>query len=516
MFRRKIVFLFVLFAIGVGSTVTAQQADRLPRSTPEAEGVSSEGIARFADAITASKLEWHSFMLLRHGKVIAEAWWDPYKPDLRHSMYSVSKSFTSSAIGFAVSEKKLTVDDQVIHFFPDQLPDTVSRFLSALTVKDLLIMSSGHDPEPTRKAIDDVTRTWVSTFLGTPLVYEPGSKFLYNTLATYMLSAIIQKVTGEQLMTYLTPRLFEPLGIEGIDWEVSPQGINAGGYGLRLKTEDMAKFGQLYLQNGMWKGKQVLPASWIAEATTSKIQQKPSWLTPQNKDSSDWTQGYCYQFWRCKNNAYRADGLAGQFIIVMPDQDAVLAITAEVATTQAELNLVWDKLLPLLKSKALPANPVASSALKKKLSTLALPLPAKSAVRAKELIEKSYNLEANEKRIRNIFFKKEGSRYLVAIKTDTAVFPLSFERGKWQEFTTSKPGPYLVANLEGLLPFKVAGTYSWTDANTLELTLRYIETPHAEKMICHFQGDDIRLEIISSKANSKKYELSGKLISDGD
>ena len=182
-------------------------------------------------------------------------------------------------------------------------------------------------------------------FLSIPIINEPGSKFLYNSLATYMLSAIVQKVTGEKVVDYLTPRLFEPLGIQGMDWEVDPMGINTGGWGLRVKTEDLAKFGQLYLQKGMWNGKQIIPADWIEEATTAKIMQDPD--APQSrKDSSDWLQGYCYQFWRCRNNAYRGDGAYGQFIIVMPEKDAVVAITAETSDMQDEINLVWKFLLP--------------------------------------------------------------------------------------------------------------------------------------------------------------------------
>ncbi len=285
----------------------------LPRSTPEAEGVSSKAIITFLDSAAASRQEFHSFMFLRHGKVIAEGWWDPYKPDLRHTLYSTSKSFTSTAVGFAVNEKLLTVNDKVISFFPDQLPDSVSPFLADMTVKDLLTMSAGQSPEPTG-AIRSAGPGWVKSFLAFPVTNDPGTTFLYNSMATFMLSAIVQKVTGEMVIDYLRPRLFSPLGIEGMEWEINPDGINTGGWGLLVKTEDMAKFGQLYLQKGMWNGKQVIPASWVEEATTFKIDQAPDALQSK-RDSSDWLQGYCYQFWRCRDNAFRADGAFGQFII---------------------------------------------------------------------------------------------------------------------------------------------------------------------------------------------------------
>src|SRR6478609_4466769 len=251
----------------------AQQVS-LPRSTPEAEGVSSEGIIQFLDAAAKSKHEFHSIMIIRHGKVITEGWWNPYRPDLKHTMYSVSKSFTATAVGFAVTEKKLSLEDKVISFFPEETPTQLSPYLAALKVKHLLTMTAGQAPDPTGPVA--VSQNWVKTFLNTPILDEPGSKFLYNSVATYMLSAIVQKVTGQKVIDYLQPRLFQPLGITGIDWETDPKGNNTGGWGLRLKTEDMAKFGQLFLQKGMWNGKQILPASWVEQASTKKIDQDPT------------------------------------------------------------------------------------------------------------------------------------------------------------------------------------------------------------------------------------------------
>ncbi len=264
-------FLFIFLLSGCKKE---QIITSLPRSVPEAEGVSSQGIIDFLDAAAKSPHEFHSLMFLRHGKVVAEGWWNPYKPELRHTLYSTSKSFTATAIGLAVSEKRMSVNDTVISFFPESLPDTVSPFLSELKVKDLLSMSAGQEPDPTFKIVTNDSN-WVKAFLAVPIVNKPGTKFLYNTLATYMLSAIVQNVTGEKVIDYLKPRLFEPLSIDGMDWEVDPRGINTGGWGLRLKTEDMAKFGQLFLQKGKWNGNEVLPASWIAEATTKKIDQAP-------------------------------------------------------------------------------------------------------------------------------------------------------------------------------------------------------------------------------------------------
>ncbi|MEO7768251.1 MAG: serine hydrolase, partial [Ferruginibacter sp.] len=273
--------LFVLLTIHLA----AQKNQAFIADTPESEGVSSEGIINFLKAAEKSKTEFHSFMMLRHGKLIANGWWNPYRASLKHTMYSCSKSFTATAIGFAVSEKLISVDDKVISFFPEELPDTISNNLSLLTVKDVLSMSDGQEPDPTSVVVSSDSN-WVKSFLALPVLYKPGTKFLYNSLGTYMLSAIVQKVTGQKVIDYLKPRLFEPLGITGIDWEVDPKGINVGGWGLRLKTADMAKFGQLFLQKGKWKGKQVLPEAWVTEASTLKIIQHPEY-SQAKRDSSD-------------------------------------------------------------------------------------------------------------------------------------------------------------------------------------------------------------------------------------
>lgn len=493
--------VIALLVLLINVNVTGQRTTMLPRSVPEAEGVSSNAIISFLDAATKSKTEFHSFMLLRHGKVIAEGWWNPYRPDLKHTLYSCSKSFTATAIGFAVQEKLLSLNDKVISFFPNDVPDTISTWLSELTVKDVLMMSDGQDPDPT-SAVAAKDSNWVKGFLSTPIKYEPGTKFLYNSLGTYMLSAIVQKVTGQKTIDYLKPRLFEPLGIQGMDWETDTKGINTGGWGLRLKTEDMAKFAELFLQKGNWNGKQILPASWIEEASTMKIMQDPT--APQSKkDSSDWLQGYCYQMWRCRNNAFRGDGAFGQFMIVMPEQDAVLAITAETPDMQEEINLVWKYLLPAFKKDRLPPDKNAASGLQKKIKALALLIPTKNkGLLATTISGKTFTIAPNNMHLQNISFDFLNDVCQVKIQNDTAVYQLSFTAGEWQTGETNMPGPSLVANnIENnamIFPTKIAGSYTWKDANTLQLVLRYIESPHTETFTCHFLGKQLSMDVEKS------------------
>ncbi len=497
--RRSVISLLSLFLLQLN--VTAQKANMLPRSLPEAEGVSSKSIIQFLDAAAKSKTEFHSFMLLRHGKVIAEGWWNPYRADLKHTLYSCSKSFTATAIGFAVQEKRLSLDDKVKSFFPSDLPDTVSNYLSELTVKEVLMMSDGQEPDPTHDVVGRDTN-WIKGFLSTPFLHEPGSEFLYNSLGTYMLSAIIKKVTRQKTIDYLKPRLFDPLGIKGMDWETDLQGVNTGGWGLRLKTEDMARFAELFLQKGKWNGQQIIPAAWVEDASTMKIMQNPN--APQSKkDSSDWLQGYCYQMWRCRHNAFRGDGAFGQFMIVMPDQDAALAITAETADMQEEINLVWKYLLPAFKKEKLPANAAAVLKLKEKIKALALSVPAKHAeTLATKINEKNFSVSGNAMQLQHISFSFLNDVCNVTFKTDVSTYKFAFGSGKWKFSETNMPGPSLTAsNIENtsmIYPAKIAGSYTWKDANTLELVLRYIESPHSEIFNCHFQDNKLTVEVAKS------------------
>jgi CubicO group peptidase (beta-lactamase class C family) len=336
-------------------------ASPLPRSSPEAQGVSSTEVRAFVEVADKAIDTMHSFMLVRHGYVIAEGWWKPESAEKPHVLYSLSKSFTSTAVGLAVAEGKLSIDDPVLKFFPEDAPAQPSDKLKAMRVRDLLTMSTGHQTEP--KLTPD--EPWVKSFLAHPVEHKPGAHFLYNSAGTYMCSAIVQKLTGQTVLDYLRPRLFEPLGIESAEWSTSPQGISAGGWGLFIHTEDIAKFGQLFLQKGQWNGKQLIPASWVEQATSKQV-------SNGSDPTKDWDQGYGFQFWRCRHGAYRGDGAFGQFCLVLPEQDAVIAITADAKDMQAELNIVWDKLLPAFQKSALPENADDQAKLKQTLGALAV------------------------------------------------------------------------------------------------------------------------------------------------
>lgn len=338
------------------------QAEPLPRSTPESQGVSSDAIRDFVETANKQVDTMNSFMLIRHGAVVAECWWKPESAEKPHVLHSLSKSFTSTAVGLAVSEGKLSIFDPVLKFFPDDAPPEPSKNLQAMRVRDLLTMSCGDQTEPHFTA----DMPWAKTFLAQPVEHKPGTHFLYNSAGTHMLSAIVTKVTGQTVLDYLRPRLFEPLGIENPEWGTSPQGNSLGGWGLKIRTEDIAKFGELYLQHGKWHGKQLIPADWVEQATSRQ-------MSNGSDPTKDWDQGYGFQFWRCRHGAFRGDGAHGQFCLVLPEEDAVVAITANTKDMQGELNVVWDHLLPAFHSAPLPDDPAAQQKLKETLSNLSVP-----------------------------------------------------------------------------------------------------------------------------------------------
>jgi CubicO group peptidase (beta-lactamase class C family) len=334
----------------------------LPRSMPEAQGISSQAIREFVEA--ADKINTlHSFMLVRHGRVIGEGWWKPEAADKPHVLFSLSKSFNATAVGLAIEDGKLSLDDSVLKFFPADAPADPSDNLKAMKVRDLLTMTCGHDTEP--KAVGGAPS--VKQFLANPVVHKPGTHFQYNTMGSYTLSAIVTKVTGQTTLEYLKPRLFEPLGIENPQWDGSPEGNSLGGYGLRLCTEDVAKFGQLYLQKGKWNGRQLVPEKWVQQATSKQV---PNDQESHSKIGIDWQQGYGFQFWRCTHNAFRGDGAGGQLCVVIPDKDAVIAITADTGNFQGEMNAIWDKLYPAFGGEALAENPTEQEKLKQEIVKL--------------------------------------------------------------------------------------------------------------------------------------------------
>ena len=476
------VFRLASVLVLISTASAADSPPSLPRSSPERQGVASSAILGFVEAADSRLDSLHSVMIVRHGQVVAEGWWSPYSAESRHELYSLSKSFTSTAVGLAIAEGKLTRDDAVLAAFPDDAPSNPSNNLKAMRIRDLLRMSAGHQIE-VKLSPDSLS---AKNFLAHPVPFKPGTHFLYNTPATFMASAMVQKATGQSVLEYLKPRLFEPLGIADPTWDTNFQGISLGGYGLSLKTEDIAKFGQLMLQKGNWQGKQIVPAAWVEEATSRQT-------SNGSNPKSDWEQGYGYQFWRCRNDAFRGDGAFGQFCLVLPDQDAVVAITSGLNDLQGVLNLVWDKLLPALGTGALADDPEAAGKLAARLGSLTIRKPKgpDTSPTLAQVGGKTYAFPSNDKKLESVRIEAGSRSDEIAIitKTDGQERRIEIAGADWKKGSIPAPAGAGLTAAQGTR--NVAAVGAWTADDTYTARVVLYETPFIMTMTLRFAGDEL-------------------------
>jgi CubicO group peptidase (beta-lactamase class C family) len=427
----------------------------------------------FLAALDASSADMQTLMLLRHGETALAAQWAPYRLEDRHLLFSVSKSFTSMAVGLAADAGLLSLDDKVVsHFEP---PEKVSDNLAAMEIRHLLTMTTGHAEDTIERIFGD---DGVRKFLALDVEHEPGTQFVYNTGATYVLSAIVQKVTGESLLDYLRPRLFEPLGATEATWEVVG-GVVAGGFGLSLRTESVARFGQFCLQRGNWDGRQLVPAAWIDAATTKQV-------STLSRDNVDWQQGYGYQFWQCRHGAYRGDGAFGQFCLVFPEYDAVLAITSAEDDMQQTLDVVWEYLLPALRGEDVPELDVPDR--------LEVQPPAGPPPRPGD--GRTYEFAPND-------------GYLLTARLDpdaTGIFTIDIHgivhevvcaAGAWRE-AQAPNGDRTAASAYG-------------DGDTFVATIRFLATPYVYTLRCRPVGDQLVVDVrVNVSFGPTEYTLTSR------
>jgi CubicO group peptidase (beta-lactamase class C family) len=453
------------------SDVTTTPA-RLVRARPADVGIPAAAVNAVLDDLHDRRLEMHSLMILRHGRVAAEGWWAPYSPDRVHLLYSLSKSFTSTAVGFAVAEGRFRLDDRVVDLLPARVPDDVDPVVLQLTVHHLLSMSTGHreDTLDQARALDPVDL--VSAFLRIRPDDPVGSRHAYNNPTTRTLAALVEEYTGQPLLEYLRPRLLDPLGIGRAHWATDKRGT-LGYTGLHLQTESIAAFGQLLLQDGMWKGQQVLPVGWVALATRRHIDNDNDPGGP-----IDWRQGYGYQYWIARHG-YRGDGAYGQFCVVVPDADLVVATTAQVDDMQQVLDVLWERLLPAL-DQVSDEDDDASVRLVERLAALALPVvepthdgpdgPVRFVV---EGIAEEQPLPADTE----VVLTRDGDAQLLTLHLGAPEVAVPVGRVHWAE-----------SEVRGV---PVVARGGWTGTETFEADLVLIETPHRIRL----RGNGSRLEV---------------------
>jgi len=480
-------------------------AVRMIRSTPECEGVDSHSIDAFLNKVEEKGFELHSFMLCKGSNVIAEAWWSPYRADRRHMLHSLTKSVGVMGVGIAIGQGCFDLDTPVISFFPDELPSQVSPNLEMMTLRHLLTMTTGHATGISGGEWRTIRTSWVAEFFKEPIVEKPGSRFIYSSASSYMLSAIVQKTTGRTLRDYVNECVFRQLSIDNFEWDSSPEGITSGGNGLSLTTEAIAKIGVLHLQRGEWRGRQVLPKQWVDAATSPHL--KDVWMgafdgrrmQAGGEESADAGgerhRGYGYQWWIGPDGAYYAYGIFGQYCVVLPRENAVIAFTAAIPAPESRLlELVWSDLAPALAGReARPDAPDAAS-LTKRLASLAFAPPPYRASNLQQRISGGmYLFEPNAEEAVSCSFNFTDDACQFVLTDARGTHAVKAGLGFWIEAQTTMTGnklhhQYQPSHLE------VAASGTWLSADVFEMTWIYPETAFRDSVRCTFAVDRISLD----------------------
>ena len=438
-----------------------------PRCTPESCGISSSLLKEVMQEL--DRMEYmKSIIILRKGKIIAESYWAPYGPETPTALWSLSKSFTSCAIGVARREKRLELDDKLIDFFPEYRSCVTDEKMFDVTLRDLLTMRSGHGQCAFNHAWLDTAGDWVRGFLSSPLPHKPGTYFAYNSLGTYMLSAVIRRVTGENLRDYLMPRLFLPLEIQPGPWDSCPAGTNYGGFGLHLKPMDLAKFTQLILDRGIWQGRQILPADYLDEAL------KPHADNSMN-EHPDWRCGYGYQFW-CSRHGFRGDGACGQYAVILPEKEMAIAVNGSMSEMGRTLDLFWEKLLPGIQDQALEENNAALSELESFCRSAAIP-PAPVTTKV-EMKTRTFEFLPNAAKIEGGTLSFDADKCVLALKTPRGVEKIKAGFGKFEKS---------FAQLQDFRPHHFGACASWKDEKSLEIRVLHLDGTFRDTWLITFE-----------------------------
>lgn len=502
------------------------QRKEFERCTPEAVGIPSGAVEAFLDALEYGGFtQMHGLMIMRRGKICAEGWWSPFAPGLRHCDHSLSKTYTATAVGIAQREGLLRLTDKVIGFFPEKAPAHPSERLARMTVRDLLVMGAGMEEERT-----DYPANWLDTLLALPVEHEPGTHWRYNSHVTTTLSAIVERVSGESMVDYLTPRLFDKIGIDArhVMCNRAGDGVCIGGSGMFTTTEDNLRLMKLYMDGGVWEGERILDEAFVSEATSKQLDTQAAHAhTPWIYDNC---VGYGYQIWMCRRpGAYRADGAYGQFSVVIPDLEMIVSINedgylgehmshaelhllkgkvgaeAPVHGPQATLNALFDILVPAVQPDALPEG-AQSARLQKRLAALRVPHPAAGKGVDWTHPGPDCALEAMEGEARLSFgllfgMSKNRKRYpgvvRMALGTQEGVCTLRFEEGgREQTLCIDVMGGQRIGKLryDEIGESLVAASGWWEAENRFCISLYWIETEAENRFALTFDADGATVE----------------------
>ena len=473
------------------------QSDGFRRGEPREAGVNAAIVAAFLDDAAAAGLDIHGVMLHRAGRVVAEGWRWPYRADRPRIMHSATKSVMACAIGMALEEGRFGLQDKVVSFFPELIHGSVDAKLASMTVEHLLTMRAGHAEETSGSIWRGIASSWTAEFFKIPLVYQPGTTFMYTSAASYMLSAILTQVTGQTLHEYLKPRFFEPLGIVAEQWDLGPDNVNPGGNGLTMKTADLLKLGVLHAQGGVWEGRRLLSAAWIAAATRSH------------------GDDYGYQWATMAGDAYAAIGIFMQFVMVFPHHQATLAVVGASQEGSRVYRPIVQRHFPRAFEERLPASEAqeADAHLRSRLVAAGEqpPLTPNASNTAARISGKTFRVEPNPLGVTAVSFSFEKDRCVFHLVDAAGDHSVVCGLHEWIESRTDVPGADLHHgySLESAV---VVASAAWADENTLRMRWIFAETAFQDTVLCRFDGDRVIVErSVNVNSSARSWPpLSGK------
>ena len=471
-----------------------------PTTVPELVGISSRDILDYLDALESSDTEMHGLMIMRHGMLCCQGWWAPYAPGLRHGLQSHTKTYAATAVGIACREGLLHLDEPVLGIFPEFAPADPSEMLKRLKVRDVLCMGCGMDTMPSP------SKDWIRDFLHTPVLHEPGTTYMYNSMGSTLLGAMVRKRSGLGLHDYLKPRLFDRIGIDSdnLRWVRLPDGMEVGGGGLFATTEDNLRLMKLYLDGGVWDGERILCEEYVRLATTN--QNDSATESRNNPLATDNFLGYGFQIWMCKpRGAYRADGAMGQFTIVLPDLDMIIAINETAAgagPAQHTLDLTWEFINRIGSRDPLPQDPEAAEQLRRRLSRLNIGNPDSSPLSgaANEISGRSYQVVSGG-------FGPYGGNFMSGETPDPIrSFQLDFDQDGclWTYITQSGKNESVRVGMRGERFTNLIGSPDdptrlylcsglWIDELEFRLVCRFAESCVEDRYTLRFQDDTVHI-----------------------
>lgn len=496
-------FIKALICLAVLNSLNCVYASVKPEKiAPTSVGLEPKQLMLMYDSLmTCNPTEIHHVIVMVDGKIAGELHPKPFRAEHRHTLYSVSKTFTAVAVGLVVDDGLLSVDDKLSKFFPEYIKDEIDPRLKDIKVKDILTMRSGFK---TQGGMRNSQQHWIEYYLTRPLYADPGTRYSYDSIETYLLSAIVQRITGKTVLDLLNERIFHPMGVTDVEWELCPDGIVTGGWGIYLSSYSQALFGQLLLQQGEWNGKQLISKEWL------KLMMTPHVVREAND--------YGYQIWLCEYpGAWRADGAYGQYIIIVPQKNMVVVLNqCSRSKGWPERSNIWNTVVKNCINCAIDAKPAELKALAEYEENVQLPVLKGDSVNvaSNKYNGKIFNLEKNKLGWKTIKFdfEKDKTIFTVVDKDDKkSVIELGYK--KWLTSELAGNPHYSISaqnRFSGISgPFYTGSCYAWNIGN-LEAKIHYVNWITSLKLIFHFDGKDL---IIFGEENfsSKPFKIRAKM-----